>query len=129
MNSVDPSMLSNFILDGQALRERSTETPLPIEAHNSWVDRMNEYFEQSGKPEYKVRLSDFSGMVFLGDSSEKSQFEKSIDGRLQRLHEFLKEAATSLPPSRDDIVLAKPSVFGLGIDLRAALRRFRRNKK
>ncbi|GAI80121.1 unnamed protein product, partial [marine sediment metagenome] len=32
-----------------------------------------------------------SGMVFYGSGSEKSQFQKAIDGRLRRLHEFISE--------------------------------------
>jgi hypothetical protein len=28
-------------------------------------------------------------MTFYGDGSDKSKFQKSIDGRIRRLHEFL----------------------------------------
>ena len=83
--------LADFVREGQQLRARSRENPLPIQAHNEWIDRMSAYFQNHKGRGYAVRLSDFSGMTFYSDGSERAKFENSIDGRLRRLHEFLSE--------------------------------------
>ena len=83
--------LSGFIRDGQRLRERSREDPIPVAEHNAWVDRMTTYFKTRKGRGYDLRLNDFSGMTFFGDGSDRSKFEHSIEGRIRRLHEFLKE--------------------------------------
>lgn len=124
MGSIDPKRLSQFIAKGQSLRERSNESPLPVEEHNDWVAEMEQYFEEIGKPEYKSRLSDFSGLVFYSDGSDKSKFQKSVDGRVRRLHEFLSELAKVPVVPRDEIVEVKPNFFGVGLNLRAAWKRY-----
>jgi hypothetical protein len=83
--------VSDFVREGQELRARSGEDPLPIQAHNDWVARMTAYFRNHKGRGYEVRLNDFSGMPFYGDGSERAKFEDSIDGRIRRLHEFLGE--------------------------------------
>ncbi len=83
--------LARFIREGQQLRTRLNERPLPIQDHNEWVDHTGTYLQDNLGPAYEVRLNDFSGMVFYGDGSERSQMSKSIEGRLRRLHEFLHE--------------------------------------
>ena len=83
--------LAGFIQEGQQLRERSKERPLPIQDHNDWVDRMAAYLRSTLGEAYEVRLSDFSGMTFYDSGSGESKFLKSIDGRLRRLHEFIRE--------------------------------------
>jgi hypothetical protein len=90
-STIDPSELSAFIQQGQVLLGRRNESPLPIQDHNEWVERIEKYFKEFHRSDYAVRLSDFSGLTFFGDGSEKSRFENSIDGRLRRLHEFLRE--------------------------------------
>jgi len=94
---------------------------------------MNTYFEEAGKTECKVRLNDFTGMTFYGDGSDKSKFEKSIDGRIRRLHEFLAELSApdsssvhtcSSGAKKDDVSNLKPGIWGISIDLKAAGRRF-----
>ena len=94
---------------------------------------MNTYFVETGKTEYKIRLNDFTGMTFYGDGSDKSKFEKSIDGRIRRLHEFLAELSVSDYSSLDacssgakkaDVFHLHPSFWGISIDLKAAWRRF-----
>lgn len=90
-STIDPSELSAFIQQGQVLLGRRNESPLPIQDHNEWVERIEKYFKEFHQSDYAVRLSDFSGLTFFGDGSEKSRFENSIDGRLRRLHEFLRE--------------------------------------
>ena len=133
MSSIEPARLSDFITDGSSLRNRSDEVPLPVEDHNNWIGQMNTYFEEAGKTEYKVRLNDFTGMTFYGDGSDKSKFEKSIDGRIRRLHEFLAELsapdsssvhACSSGAKKDDVFDLKPGIWGISIDLKAAGRRF-----
>ena len=84
---MDPAELSAFLQQGQVLLGRKNERPLPVQDHNEWVERMERYFKKLGRPDYAVRLSDFTGFTFLADS----EFAKSIDGRLRRLHEFLRE--------------------------------------
>lgn len=90
-SSIDLGKLARFIEDGQALRMRKDENPLPLEEHNEWIARMESYFRQRKRPDYAVRLNDFSGMIFYGNGSERSKFENSVDGRLRRLHEFISE--------------------------------------
>ncbi len=60
-------------------------------SHYDWVEKVNSYFQKHKGAGYEVRLNDFSGMTFFGDGSEKSKYANSIDGRLRRLHEFIKE--------------------------------------
>jgi hypothetical protein len=83
--------LSLFIKEGQQLKSRLGENPLPIQDHNDWVDRVDEHLEREFGNEYVTRFSNFSGMVFYGNASERSKMERSIDGRLRRLHEFISE--------------------------------------
>lgn len=88
---IDPEKISDFIREGQALRARLREEPLPVQEHNDWVERMVGYFKQHKGRAYEVRLSDFSGMTFYGDGSERSRMGNSIDGRVRRMHEFISE--------------------------------------
>lgn len=85
--------LSAFITEGQQLRARLDENPLPIREHNEWVDRVGEFLKENVGVAYEVRLNDFSGMTFYGDGTERSNFSRSIEGRLRRLHEFISEIA------------------------------------
>jgi len=82
---------SDFIIKGQQLHARLDEDPLPIKDHNDWVDSVGEYLRNNLGRDYEVRFSDFSGLVFYGDSSDKSKMNKSIEGRIRRLQEFLSE--------------------------------------
>lgn len=88
---VSEKNLSAFIVEGQELHARANEGPLPVEDHNAWVTRMVTYFRNNEGRGYEACLSDFSGMTFYGDASDRSKYLKSIDGRLRRLHEFLSE--------------------------------------
>ena len=85
--------LAQFVTEAQQLRGRLDEDPLPIGDHNEWVDRTSEYLRAHLGAAYEVRFSDFSGMVFYCDGSERSQMSNSLDGRSRRLHEFLQELA------------------------------------
>jgi hypothetical protein len=83
--------LATFLTEAQRLRRRLDEVPLPVRDYNEWVDRVGGYLRQNLGKAYEVRFSDFSGMIFHGDSSERSQMSRSIDGRSRRLSEFMSE--------------------------------------
>jgi hypothetical protein len=83
--------LAAFLVEAQQLRARLNEVPLPITDHNAWVDRVNAYLRDNLGKAHAVRFSDFSGMVFHGDGSERSKMDRSLDGRSRRLHEFISE--------------------------------------
>src|SRR3990172_134250 len=95
--NIDTQELAAFIQEGQKLLGRKDESPLPIEAHNNWIERMEKHLKKQNRSDFVVRLSDFSGLTFFGDGSEKSKFVNSVDGRLRRLHEFMREASVVLP--------------------------------
>lgn len=88
---IDPEKMADFIREGQALRARLKEEPLPIRERDDWVERMVSYFKQHKGGAYETRLTDFSGMTFFGNGSERSRMDISIDGRVRRLHEFISE--------------------------------------
>jgi hypothetical protein len=73
------------------LRSRLNEQPLPIADHNAWVDGVRSYLRENLGADFEVRFSDFSGMVFYGDGSERSIMARSLEGRARRLNEFIAE--------------------------------------
>ena len=83
--------LASFLSEAQSLQSRLNEQPLPLAEHNAWVDRVCQYLSQNLGAEFGVRFGDFSGMVFYGDSSERSQLSRSLDGRSRRLNQFIEE--------------------------------------
>jgi hypothetical protein len=83
--------LAAYLIEAQQLRGQLQKIPLPIAEHNEWVDRVNKYLRENLGSSYEARFSDFSGMVFYGDGSERSQVSRSIDGRSRNLHEFMSE--------------------------------------
>lgn len=83
--------LGRYLSEAQGLRSRLSEQLLPIADHNAWVDRVNDYLRTNIGHDFEVRFSDFSGMVFYGDGSEKSKMSHSLEGRSRRLHEFIAE--------------------------------------
>jgi hypothetical protein len=85
--------LATFLTEAQVLRARKDEDPLPVEEHNQWVSKVETYLRGELGAAYSVRFSDFSGMTFYGSGSEKSKYERSLDGRSRRLMEFIKELA------------------------------------
>jgi hypothetical protein len=58
---------------------------------NVWGDRVSQYLKGCFGNAHEVRFSDFSGMTFYGDGSERSKMSISLDGRSRRLHEFMSE--------------------------------------
>lgn len=83
--------LAAFLVEAQQLRKRLNEDPLPIQERNEWVNRVSEYLREHFGKAHEVRFSDFSGMTFYGDGSERSSFSRSLDGWSRRLHEFISE--------------------------------------
>ena len=83
--------LAAFLVEAQELRRRGIEQPIPLADHNDWVERVSLYMRENLGAAYEVRFSDFSGMTFYGDGSERSQYAKSLDGRSRRLNEFISE--------------------------------------
>ena len=83
--------LATFLTEAQGLRRRLDEVPLPVRDHNEWVERVGGYLRQNLGRTYEVRFSDFSGMTFYGNGSERSQMLRSLDGRSRRLSEFMSE--------------------------------------
>lgn len=81
--------LSRYLSEAQSLRARLGEQPLPVADHNAWVERVSEYLRKNLGQDFEVLFSDFSGMVFYGDGSEKSKMSRSLEGRSRRLNEFI----------------------------------------
>jgi hypothetical protein len=84
-------MLAGFVQEAQAFRAQLNKLPLPVAEHNAWVARVEAWLRDNFGAAYAVRFSDFSGMTFYGDGSEKSKMARSLDGRSRRLHEFIAE--------------------------------------
>ncbi len=61
---INSNDLAEFILEGENIKGRLMEIPLPVKEHNEWVEKMNSYFDENDAKPYKVRLSNFSGLVF-----------------------------------------------------------------
>ena len=85
--------MAGFLKEAKNLRQRLDENPLPIRDHNEWVERTSQYLKENLGTAYEVRFSNFSGMTFYGDGSERSNMSKSIEGRSRRLHEFIAEVS------------------------------------
>jgi hypothetical protein len=83
--------LAAFLIEAQQLRSRLNEDPLPIRDHNVWVERVSGFLRENLTGAHEIRFSDFSGMTFNGDGSERSNMSRSLEGRSRRLHEFLSE--------------------------------------
>lgn len=91
--SMIAEQLAAFLDEGASLRRRADEDPLPVYEHNAWVDRVGGFLrEQMGKS-HETRFNNFSGMTFLVSGGQRGAFEKSIEGRSRRLHEFMAEIA------------------------------------
>jgi len=83
--------LAAFLGEAQQLRNRLNEGPLPIRDRNARVDRVSQYLKEHFGNAHEVRFSDFSGMTFYGDGSERSRISRSLEGRSRRLHELMSE--------------------------------------
>jgi hypothetical protein len=83
--------LGEFLAEAQQLRSRLNDGAVSVTDHNAWVDRVSDFLRNNLGKAYEVRFSDFSGMTFYGDSSERSRMSRSLEGRCRRLHEFMAE--------------------------------------
>jgi len=83
--------LGEFLAEAQQLRSRLNGGGVSIAEHNVWVERVKDFLRTNLGKSYEARFSDFSGMTFYGDSSERSQMSRSLDGRCRRLLEFMGE--------------------------------------
>jgi len=84
--------LAKFIEKGNELNSRKIETPLPEEDLNKWIKEISSYLNENDKEHFVTRFNDFNGMVFHGDGSDKSNYQRNLSGRVRRLHEFMKES-------------------------------------
>jgi hypothetical protein len=85
--------LAAFATEASALAAKASEEPLPVEAHNDWVARVEAYLRTELDSSFAARFGNFSGMTFYGDGSPRSKLKNSLDGRTRRLHEFIREFA------------------------------------
>ena len=83
--------ITSFVAEGHKLISRLGEEKLPTEEINTWVTNVENYLKVNLDESFVSRFNDFSGMVFYGDGSEKSQHKNAIDGRVRRLNQFLTE--------------------------------------
>ena len=83
--------LAAFLVEAQVMRSVDKQLSIPVAEHNAWVTRVSQYLGEHLGVSYEVRFSDFSGMTFYGDGSERFQYAKSLDGRSRRLNEFIAE--------------------------------------
>lgn len=83
--------LAELAEQANVLSLKASEEPLPIAEHNDWVARAEEDLRRELDASYVARFNNFSGMIFYGDRSPRSQFKTSLDGRTGRLHEFMRE--------------------------------------
>ena len=74
-----------------SLLKRQSESPLPIKEHNDWIAEVESWLQSNLDRSYVVRFSNFSGMTFYSDGSERATFRNSLDGRVHRLNEFIQE--------------------------------------
>ena len=81
--------ITSFVAEGHQLVSRLDEEKLPTEEINNWVSNVENYLRLNLDGSFSSRFNDFSGMVFYGNGSEKSNQKNAIDGRLRRLNQFL----------------------------------------
>jgi len=91
VNAPHIQRLAELLDEAHALRARLVEIPLPVTDHNAWVARVVAYLRSDLSHAHEVRFSDFSGMTFYGDGSERSAMSRSLEGRSRRLNEFIVE--------------------------------------
>lgn len=81
--------LAAFLKEAELLGQRADETPLPVEEHNAWVSRVENYLSAELDGSYAVRFSNFSGLTLYATTKPNSDFKTSLQGRTRRLHEFI----------------------------------------
>jgi hypothetical protein len=88
------AQLAEFIVEGERITRLAGQDPLPVSAHNEWIDRVESYLERTLGVAHKVRFSNFAGLTFFSSGTDRSRLENSISGRTRRLHEFIAEVTT-----------------------------------
>jgi hypothetical protein len=83
--------LGLFLKEAEALSAQANDIPPPIEAHNTWVARVETYLTDALDSSYAARFGNFHGMTFYGTSNPNSGLKQSFEGRSRRLHEFMAE--------------------------------------
>ena len=83
--------LAAFLKEAEALLARSSENPLPAQAHNEWIARTETYLREQLDASYAACLGNFSGITFYGNGSQESGYKNAINGRCTRLHQFITE--------------------------------------
>ena len=72
------------------LNENHSGSP-PTERANEWIDQVSEFLAKDLDQSYVARFHNFSGITFYSDGSERSNVRNALQGRAQRLQEFLQE--------------------------------------
>ena len=83
--------LGEFLEECSVIQNRTDSDPLPIDDANDWIERVDAFLLNQLDRSYVARFSNFSGMVFHGDGSQRSNLRNALQGRSRRMHEFLQE--------------------------------------
>lgn len=83
--------LAKFLKEGQELFARATKQsePFPTDDANDWAQRLSEFVGSRMGVARAALLTNFSGMTFYSDGSERSKLTNAIEGRLRRIGEFI----------------------------------------
>jgi hypothetical protein len=85
--------LATFAEEVAALLNKTSAESVPTEEYGEWVTSVEMYLRTEMDASYAARFGNFSGMTFYGDGSQQSNFKNSLEGRMRRLHEFMREFA------------------------------------
>lgn len=83
--------ITSFVAEGHQLLSRLDDIKSTTEEINIWLSNVEKYLRLNLDASFASRFNDFSGMVFYGDGTEKSNRKRAIDGHLRRLNQFLTE--------------------------------------
>lgn len=72
------------------LNENQLGSP-PTEKANQWIAQVSDFIAKNMDQSYVARFHNFSGITFYSDGSERSNVRNALQGRAQRLQEFLQE--------------------------------------
>jgi hypothetical protein len=83
--------LGKFLEEGQALMARAQDhdQPLPTEEANDWGQRLEEFVRERMGVAKAAVLTNFSGMTFFSNGSDRANLRNGIDGRLRRIVQFI----------------------------------------
>ena len=83
--------MGSYLQDCSALLNENQSGPPPTEKANQWIGQVSEFLAKDLDQSYVARFHNFSGITFFGDGSERSNVRNALEGRAQRLQEFLQE--------------------------------------